>query len=222
VRALSPACFFPRVLVLPIFEKQPVVFAYHTQGFAMADAIDTQNTTDQRLRSLLRQLIRSQDGTVLPLPPSLIKLCMASYDIRLLGAVNSVLDMPQDFGRVSPKLDIRSILTFKMHYCERCLTEDPKNEWADSRYTAAWDFAYWFLGQYHKSAILNADLMLIEQWLKTFFLKSTPQVQICLTRTILAEILRERKIRHLFEDWEKHPDLQRAMQSALAQRSMKA
>lgn len=217
-----PAGCFPRVLVLPIFVRPPVVFAFHTQGLAMADTIDTHKTTDQLIRSILRQMIRSQDGTVVPLPPSLIKLCMASYDIRLLGAMNSVLDMPQNMGRLSPHLDIRSILTFKMHYCERCLTEDPKNEWADSRYTAAWDFASWFLSQYHKSTIVNTDLMLIEQWLKNFFLKSMPQVRICLTRTILAEILRERNIRQLFEDWQKHPDLQRALQSALAQRSLQA
>ena len=217
-----PAVFFPRVFAQPVSEKPPVVFAVYTKGFAMADAINTHNANDQRIRSLLRQLIRSHDGTVLPLPRALIKSCMTSYDIHLLGAVNSVLGMPQHVGRISPKLDIRSILIFKMHYCERCITEDPKSEWADSRYSAGWDFATWILSQYHKSTILNADIMSVEQWLKGVFLKNSSQVRICLTRTILAEILRERKIRLLFEDWEKHPDLQAAIHSALAQRSMKA
>ena len=188
----------------------------------MAHAIDTHNTADQRIRSLLRQLIRQQDGSFLPLPRALIKSCMASYDIHLLGAVNSVLDMPDHVGRISPTLDIRSILTFKMHYCERCLTEDPKSAWADSRYTAGWDFAAWFLNHYHKGSFQTPDLMPIKKWLKTFFLASEPQVRICLIRTILAEILRERKIRLFFEDWEKDPDLHKAMQSALAERSIRA
>jgi len=39
----------------------------------MAHAIDTHNTADQRIRSLLRQLIRQQDGSFLPLPRALIK-----------------------------------------------------------------------------------------------------------------------------------------------------
>jgi len=78
------------------------------------------------------------------------------------------------------------------------------------------------LNHYHKGSFQTPDLMPIKKWLKTFFLASDPQVRICLIRTILAEILRERKIRLFFEDWEKDPDLHKAMQSALAETSIRA
>ena len=185
----------------------------------MAFAIDHTNAPDHRIRDLLRQLIRQRDGTFLPLPRALIASCMLSYDIHLLGAVNSVLDMPQHVGRISPGLEFRSILAFKMRYCERCLTDDPKSEWADGRYTAGWDFAQWFLIHYRKGALQPSNLMAVRQWLTQFFHKSPSQIRICLTSTILAEILRERDIRTLFRDWEKLSSLHEAMQTALAQKS---
>ena len=185
----------------------------------MALAIDPINASDHRIRDLLRQLIRQKDGSLLPLPRALIASCMASYDIHLLGAVNSVLDMPQHVGRIRPKLEFRTILAFKMRYCERCLIDNPKSEWADGRYVAGWDFAQWFLRHYHKGALQPSDLMAVRQWLTQFFHKSPVAIRACLTTTILAEIMRERPIRTLFRDWEKRPSLNEAMQTALAQKS---
>ena len=185
----------------------------------MSEALASVSPSDTRIRNLLRQMIRKKDGAFEPLPRSLLASCMLSHDIHLLGAINSVLDMPEHVGTITPKLEFRQILSFKMRYCERCITDDPKSEWADRRYSAGWDFGRWFLAHFNKRLFQPSDLMAMRQWLTQFYLKSPADIRDCIARTLLAEILREREIRIVFSDWEKLPELRNALQTALAQKS---
>ena len=175
--------------------------------------------SDSRIRSLLRQMIRKEGDRFAPLPRALLASCMLSHDIHLLGAINSILDMPEHVGTIQPKLEFRHILSFKMRYCERCITDDPKSEWADRRHVAGWEFGRWVLHQFSKKQFQPSDLMALRQWLTQFYHKSPPDIRDCITRTLLAELLRERDIRTAFSDWEKLPLLRQALHTALAQKS---
>jgi hypothetical protein len=176
-------------------------------------------STDTRIRTFLRQIIRKEGDGFAPVPRTLLASCMLSHDIHLLGAINSMLEIPDYVGAISPKLEFRQILAFKMRYCERCITDDPKSEWADNRYVAGWDFGRWFLLHYNKKRFQPSDLMAMRQWLTQFYHKSPPDIRACLTRTVLAELLREREMRTLFSDWQKLSELNQALQTALAQKS---
>ena len=185
----------------------------------MSETLASGSSSDTRIRDLLRQMIRKEQGAFVPLPRALLASCMLSHDIHLLGAINSILDMPDYVGTISPKLEFRHILSFKMRYCERCITDDPKSEWADRRYAAGWDFGRWFLLNYNKKLFQPSDVMTMRQWLAQFYHKSGPDIRACIARTVLAEILRERDVRLLFSDWEKLSELRQALQTALAQKS---
>ncbi len=185
----------------------------------MTPNFSASSPANDRIRHLLRQMIRNKEGTFAPLPRSLIASCLHSHDIHLLGALNTLLDMPDHVGRISPALEFRSLFTFKMRYCERCITDNPKSEWADERFTAGWDFSKWFLKQFHKKRFQPSDLMLFRQWLTQFFHKSPAPIRQCITQTLLADILREKEIRILLSDWEKLTPLQEAFQAALSQKS---
>jgi hypothetical protein len=177
-------------------------------------ACQKQNPLTDQIRLLLRQIIQQHDGLFRSLPRSLIASCMMSHDIHLLGAINSILDMPRHVGRIDPPLDLRTRLTFKMRYCERCLIDNPNSEWADGRYTAGWEFAGWFLQHYRKGDFQPSDVNEVRQWVTQLFHKSTGDIRICLIRTVLAEIIQTPAIAILFSDWEKLPLLREALRAA--------
>jgi hypothetical protein len=216
----------------PLGPRSPVllflrlVFSFKLKGSSMTQAHLTSSpsppsasASDSRIRSLLRQMIRKEGDGFAPLPRALLAECMHSHDIHLLGAINSILDMPEHVGTIRPKLEFRHILSFKMRYCERCIRDDPKSEWADRRHVAGWEFGRWVLNRFSKKQFQPSDLITLRQWLTQFYHKSPPDIRDCITRTLLADLLRERDIRTVFSDWEKLPLLRQALQTALAQKS---
>ena len=166
----------------------------------MALAVQTPNIRSDRIHMFLRQIIRQKDGSFVSIDRSLLVACMMSHDIHLLGAVNSILDMPQHLEHISPKLELRDILTFKMRYCERCILDDPNSAWAESRYAAGWGFAQWFLKHYHKKTLLPLDAMIVRQWLIQLLNKSPVPIRSCISRMILAEMFREPEVKKLFNN----------------------
>src|SRR5919204_570265 len=64
-------------------------------------------------------------------------------DIHVLGATYALISNPNHAARVIPPLQLNEVSAFLQRYFSRCLREDPKSEWADSRYTAGWDIVRW-------------------------------------------------------------------------------
>ena len=64
-------------------------------------------------------------------------------DIHVLGATYALISDPNHVARITPPLQLSEVSAFLQRYFVRCLREDPKSDWADSRYTAGWDIVRW-------------------------------------------------------------------------------
>jgi len=74
-----------------------------------------------------------------------------SDDIEILGFTSALI---HDAGfRIEPPLMPNEYKGFVTHYYERCLKEDPKGEWADSRHAAGMSLVNIFASLWRDSAV---------------------------------------------------------------------
>jgi hypothetical protein len=140
---------------------------------------------------------------------------MTTTDVDAMGALYALLSEPGQVARIKPSIDKYEVSAFLRRYFERCITENPESEWADSRYSAGWDIARW-LKHWTKSKDLDSDeLAEWATWLGELYKKGDSAIQLSIETAILEHVLDDPAIAQLFADWPKDPQLADGYQKCL-------
>jgi hypothetical protein len=136
-----------------------------------------------------------------------VRQWMATTDLEAMGALYALLSEPAQVARIRPPIDKLEVSAFLRHYFERCITENPQSEWADSRYSAGWDIAG-LLKHWTKSKDLDSnELAEWARWLGELYKKGDDAIQLSIETATLEHVLDEPEVAELFADWLSDPTL---------------
>lgn len=135
-------------------------------------------------------------------------------NIETLGVLYDAISDPAIVQRVRPGLSTAQAQDFLRRYFGRCLLENPQGEWADSRYTAAWDAARWLKASW--TSLHDSERLQWKEWLTDLYRHSDATVRESLETGLLEHIFSDRQIARYFIDWEQSPDLREAYSTTLA------
>lgn len=139
-----------------------------------------------------------------------IKNWMRSSNIEVLGVLTSYILEKEYSRRIEPNLTFEEVHRFIMSYYERCLVEDPKGEWVDSDYEAAWSLAKWFNYLWSDKKTYNKEIIEFKSWLGNLYKSSDKRLQKCLINGLLEHIFEDKNIASFFKEWENDIDLAQA------------
>lgn len=150
-----------------------------------------------------------------PVLKSRILELMNSDDIEVLGAVYRFVIDSRRSQVIRPSLQFEDYYRFMTHYYERCFREDPKGEWADSRYSAGWDLVNWFVSLWNDKGVPRSRIADLKSWLARLYREGDADLRTCLETATLEHLFEHKKIRKYFADWERDPILGAAFAGAM-------
>jgi hypothetical protein len=162
----------------------------------------------------LREIVAELKGAG-PIERPTILRWMRTDDIEAMGALMSLLAENKHFDRIDPPLSLEEYCRFAADYYERALAENPDGEWSDSRTTAGWDFAKWFLQLWQEQQpaerMILADLkMRLAKLCKV----GGPSLCNALVTAVLEHLFERSEVQQYFRDWLEDPMLRDAYTEA--------
>ncbi len=157
---------------------------------------------------------RVREGQEVVLSGAQVRRWMATTDVEAAGALYHLL-----FGSVrtrplvDPALGKEGYEEFLKRYYARCIRDDPRGEWADSRYTAAWDLVGWMRSMWERSP---DEFSRWKAWLAEMYRTGDVQVRDCLVNGTLEHLFESRTMARAFADWKRDPVLAAAYAAAMA------
>jgi hypothetical protein len=145
---------------------------------------------------------------------SSVRRWICSDDTDVLGATYALLTNPAHAKRIHPPLSFDEVFDFMLRYYRFCMTNDPKSEWANSRYSAGWDLVGWFIqlwdqGQdkryFERIGSLLADL----------YISGKPELKDCIEHAVLEHLFERKPLRRFFQSWHDSPELRHAYDEAM-------
>lgn len=145
---------------------------------------------------------------------SLSDIChwFKSDDIEVLGFTSALIHDPR--FRIEPPLPPEEYKAFVMHYYGRCLKEDPKGEWADSRYSAGSTLVNVFASLWRDSRVSREVVKELKVWFGRIYAEGDESIRICIITATLEHLFEQEDIREFFSDWKKDPVLATAHKEA--------
>ena len=140
---------------------------------------------------------------------------MNDSDIDVLGAVYGFIMNVKDARRVDPPLLYSDYQKFLLSYYERCFLEDPQSVWADSRYSAGWDFVNWFSHIWEDDSIPRSGVAELKELLARLYREGDEKLRTCIVTATLEHLFEQKSIRKYFEDWRTATVLGTAYQQAM-------
>ena len=137
-----------------------------------------------------------------------------SADLETLGAVYAFVTEARHAARVSPPLTFDEYWKFVSAYFARCFRENPRGEWAHSRYEAGWDLASWFASAWKDEAIASDAKVDIKRWIGEQYVSGGPEVRRCIVDAALEHIFEDKSAATFFDDWRSDPILSTAYREA--------
>lgn len=125
---------------------------------------------------------------------------MESTDIEAMGALIDLLSETKHAKRVEPPLTTDDIYPFVADYYERCLSQNPDGEWSDSRTTAGWSFAKWFILLWEDNSVSRSMLSDLKVRLEKLC-RGSREVCTALTTSVLEHLFQRAEILAFFADW---------------------
>jgi len=126
-----------------------------------------------------------------------------SDDIEILGFTSALIHDAR--FRIEPPFTPNEYKDFLTHYYERCLKEDPKGEWADSRYSAGSTLMNIFASFWTDSAVPREIVKELKDWLGRLYAEGDEKLRTCIVTATLEHLFEQKDIREFFADWKKHP-----------------
>lgn len=126
-------------------------------------------------------------------------------DIEVQGALCSYLLEREHSSRVTPALEFSDFHPFISNYFLRCVSEDPRGEWSDSRHGAAMALANWFKGLKNDQTVPRQALSEIKQSIQSLWDRADQAVRDGILNGALEHIFEDHDARQLFDDWRQHP-----------------
>jgi hypothetical protein len=128
-----------------------------------------------------------------------------SDDIEILGFISSLIHDTR--FRIEPPFTPNEYKSLVAHYYERCLKEDPKGEWADSRYSAGSTLVNIFGNLWRDSSVPREIVKDLKDWLGRLYAEGDENLRTCIVTATLEHLFEQKDIREFFSDWEKRPVL---------------
>ena len=138
-------------------------------------------------------------------PLSDVRQWFKSEDIEVLGFTSALIHDAR--FRVVPPLTPNEYKGFATHYYERCLKEDPKGKWADSRYSAGGTLVNVFASLWRDSRVPREVVKELKDWLARLYDEGDESLRICIVTATLEHLFEQKDIREFFSDWKKDPVL---------------
>lgn len=140
---------------------------------------------------------------------------MSDKDMEVAGAVYHLLTDAKHYPRIEPPFSFAEFLKVFLSYGERCILEDPQGEWADSRWTWAYDLVNCFDQWWEDETIPREALADIKNWLARVYRNGDDAIRTCVVQGTLEHLLEDENIRQFFTDWNEDPTLRKAYAEAM-------
>jgi hypothetical protein len=128
-----------------------------------------------------------------------------SADIEILGFTSALIHDAR--FRIDPPLTPNEYQGFVTHYYERCLKEDPKGKWADSRYSAGAILVNIFGSLWRDSSAPREIVKELKDWLGRLYVEGDENLRTCIVTATLEHLFEQKSIRDFFADWKTRPVL---------------
>lgn len=137
-----------------------------------------------------------------------------SDDIEVLGFTWALINDAR--FRIEPPLAPEEYKRCVEHYFGRCLKEDPKGKWADSRHSAGGTLVNVFASLWRDSRVPREVVKELRDWLGRLYAESDESIRTCIVTATLEHLFEQKDIREFFSDWKKDPVLAIAHKEACA------
>lgn len=167
------------------------------------------------LREIARYLDESPSSTRTIARDTVLRWA-ATDDIEELGALYQLIQAPN--VAIEPPLSFADFFDIQLPYLQRCLREDPRSEWAESRHQAAWAFRHWFVWLWRNRIVSVHELTALKDWLRRVYETGDEATRECIVNATLEHLFEDATIAYFFDDWKSAPDTAEAYEHASAWR----
>lgn len=143
-----------------------------------------------------------------------VKHWMETQDIEAMGALMSLLSNEKHSQRIDPPIMFEEYFPFATLYYERSIRENPDGEWSDSRTTAGFDFAKWFIQLWEGVPTYETEIKQLKTLLKKLYEDGDAEFRSDFVTSILEHLFQEPDIVDYFADWQNEPLLSPAYAEA--------
>lgn len=165
--------------------------------------------------TILKDIERYRDSSG-PIPLGLVKEWMQSDDIEVQGQTADLLSYAPQCERIEPAASNIELEELLFPYYKRCFMEDPSSDLADSRYGIARELVMWFSAVPTDDDIYEQTYLLrLKELLTSLYAECEEEVRDAIIYGFLEHVLEEPRWRPFFADWQAHPVLASAYQTAM-------
>jgi len=140
---------------------------------------------------------------------------MKAEDLGAQGALYAYVMDSSYSKRIEPGLTFDDYHRFVMRYFERCIEENPDDEWANSRWDAARDFVSWFRGLWKDPDVPRAALTDLKKWIGEIYKGGDDDIKRCVVDGALEHLFEDSDIARFFGEWKEDGSLIKAYEEAL-------
>lgn len=152
--------------------------------------------------SPLKDIVSELDKSA-PIRREVIKGWMDTQDIEAMGALMSLLADQKHSQRIDPPIVFEEYFPFAARYYERSIRDNPDGEWSDSRTTAGYDFAKWFIQLWEDRTSYESKIKQLEMLLKKLYEEGDEKFRSDLVIMVLEHLFQDPEIADYFADWQK-------------------
>jgi hypothetical protein len=153
---------------------------------------------------------------VTDVPKMQVLAWMEFPDLEVRAALYSIIADADLVKHVKPALELDDCFDFVISYLEQCMVEDPKSEWADSRYGAGRQLVSWIIHFWESKEIPREKLVEIKGRLAALYTEGDEDMRDTLVNAVLEHLFEKQELVAFFEDWKNDPNLAKAYGDALA------
>jgi hypothetical protein len=163
--------------------------------------------------SPLKEIVSEFDKTT-PIAHDTVKRWMDTKDIEAMGALMNLFADEKNSARIDPPLEFEEFFLFAAGYYERSLRENPHGEWSDSRTTAGWDFAKWFIQLWEQRPTYDPEIRELKTLLRRLYEEGSPEFRSAVVTSVFEHLFQNPDIANYFADWQNEPPLDSAYAEA--------
>lgn len=138
---------------------------------------------------------------------------MRSTDLETAGAVMVLFDQYRSLLEALPPQE--EVVDFYLAFFRRCLREDPRGEYAPSRYLAAHALVNWYRRMRADPQVAPDVLARARRMLREEYEQGDQPEKECIVRGALEHLFEDPAVREEFSDWRTEPALRIAYEEAL-------
>lgn len=156
---------------------------------------------NHRHQSPLNEIVSEFDKSA-PIAHEAVKRWMETQDIEAMGALMNLLADEKHLQRIVPPIRFEQYFPFATRYYERAIRESPDGEWSDSRTTAGWDFAKFFIELYDDLPTYETEITQLKTLLEKLYEEGDAEFRSDFVISILEHLFQNPAIADYFADWQ--------------------